>query len=568
VGEAGHPPGCHPATPDWKAGGIQGQRKSGMSDSTQVRTAVADTADADLSGRDMGDYRILRRLGRGAMAEVYLAEQKSLSRQVAIKVLKGQLAKDETYLARFYHEAKAAASMVHANIVQIHEVGCFDGTHYIAQEYVQGQNLREYMVRQGLPDVRLAINVIRQVAAALSKAAERGIIHRDIKPENILIARTGEVKVADFGLSRLTDGGQTVNLTQIGITMGTPMYMSPEQVEGKSLDPRSDIYSFGVTCYHMLAGNPPFTGDTALSVAVQHLKKQPERLETIRPDLPAGLCRIVHKMLSKNPAHRYSTARELIKDLKVIAVELAPDEWDSGESAWTVPDETAGELPPSEATKALAKVMLSEGVQRNRRWGVWGWAAAAVLTAALGGGLAVLTREPNLLEVPPVKENEIKKLGTVQEQMYLASTIVDPVLAEKAWRSVIEYFPEAVTEGRRAKQQLARIYLNQDRFDEALQLFEELASLDSTEEEFRAFGLAGKFIILSLRQDQEQSLRTLEEFFGVRDKLMDTEIAAGLRYALESNQELAKTSTALELQKKFEADEGEQQPVDNGSGGR
>ncbi len=250
----------------------------------------------DLSGRQLGDYRLLRRLGRGAMAEVYLAEQGSLNRQVAVKVLKRELARDQTYIQRFQREAQAAASLVHANIVQIHEVGCIDGVYFIAQEYVQGLNLRQWMARHGALDLRMALIIMRQVAAALAKAAERGIVHRDIKPENIMLTRSGEVKVADFGLARGPRVGEAVDLTQAGMTMGTPLYMSPEQVEGEPLDSRSDLYSFGVTCYQMLAGSPPFGGETALSVAVQHLKKQPDPLENLRRDLPPALCRIVHKI--------------------------------------------------------------------------------------------------------------------------------------------------------------------------------------------------------------------------------------------------------------------------------
>ncbi len=286
-----------------------------MTDARQTPPEAA--ADADLSGRTLGDYRLLRRLGRGGMAEVYLADQASLRRQVALKVLKSGLASDDVYVKRFHQEAQAAAALVHANIVQVYEVGRIDGVHYIAQEYVQGNNLRELLVRQGPPDARLAIRIMRQAAAALYRASERGIVHRDIKPENIMLTRAGEVKVADFGLARVTRDGDALNLTQVGVTMGTPLYMSPEQVEGKPIDHRSDIYSLGVTCYHMLTGAPPFRGETALSVAVQHLKSQPERLENLRPDLPTALCRIVHKMLEKDASHRYNSARELLKDLRV-----------------------------------------------------------------------------------------------------------------------------------------------------------------------------------------------------------------------------------------------------------
>ncbi len=242
---------------------------------------VVPVAQSELSGRQLGGYHLLRRLGRGAMAEVYLAEQVSLRRHVALKILKANLALQDSYVKRFRLEAQAAASLVHPNIVQIYEVGCADGLHFIAQEYVQGMNLQELLVRRGAPDLKLALAIMRQAAAALAKAAERGIVHRDIKPENIMLSGHGEVKVADFGLARLSN--DETRLTQEGYTLGTPLYMSPEQVEGKPLDTRSDIYSLGVTCYHMLAGQPPFRGETALNVAVQHLKGEAADLGELRP---------------------------------------------------------------------------------------------------------------------------------------------------------------------------------------------------------------------------------------------------------------------------------------------
>ena len=165
------------------------------------------------------------------------------------------------------------------------------------------------------------------------------------------------MKVADFGLARLTGPGVANDLTQIGITLGTPLYMSPEQVEGKPLDPRSDIYSFGVTCYHMLAGAPPFAGDTALVVAVQHLKKSPQPLETLRPDLPPALCRIVHQMLAKDPSRRFATARDLLRELRRVQMEHFGDDWPEDLPAW---ESLAAELPadPRVAlTKQLDELM-------------------------------------------------------------------------------------------------------------------------------------------------------------------------------------------------------------------
>ena len=185
--------------------------------------SAASLADPDLSGRRLGDYHLLRRLGRGGMADVYLAQQESLGRQVALKVLKSSLAQDESYVRRFQNEARAAAALVHANIVQIHEVGCLDGIHYIAQEYVDGQSLRQLLQREGILGATPAMNILRQVAAALHKAGQQKITHRDIKPDNIMLSTAGEVKVADFGLARIERDDQRLGLTQIGVTLGTPL---------------------------------------------------------------------------------------------------------------------------------------------------------------------------------------------------------------------------------------------------------------------------------------------------------------------------------------------------------
>src|SRR4029450_4788747 len=163
-----------------------------------------------------------------------------------------------------------------------------DGLRFMVLEFVDGRNLRDYLARKGPPDLPVTLSVMRQVALALQKAHEEGIVHRDIKPENILVTRKVEVKVTDFGLSRFfTGAAQAVNLTQSGITLGTPLSMPPEQVQGKPVDHRSDIYSLGVTCYHLLTGEPPFRGATAFDVALKHVQDQPRPLAELRPDLPA-----------------------------------------------------------------------------------------------------------------------------------------------------------------------------------------------------------------------------------------------------------------------------------------
>jgi serine/threonine-protein kinase len=267
----------------------------------------------DLTGRKLGDFELIRRLGQGGMGQVYLARQLSLKRQVAVKILRTDLTANVTALRRFQLEAEAVARINHANIVQVYAIGETDGLNYMALEYVEGKNLREYLTKKGPPDLNIAFNIMRQVAAALQRAHEMGFVHRDIKPENILLTRKVEVKVADFGLSRCLGDPQPIHLTQSGVTMGTPLYMSPEQVQGKQVDHRSDIYSFGVTCYHMLAGEPPFSGETPFEVALQHVQNEPKPLKEF--GIPDDLAGMVHKMMAKKADERFQSAKEILRDL-------------------------------------------------------------------------------------------------------------------------------------------------------------------------------------------------------------------------------------------------------------
>jgi serine/threonine-protein kinase len=510
-------------------------------DAEQRRT---DMVEPDISGRSLGDFRLLRRLGRGAMAEVYLAEQCSLHRQVAVKVLKSQLASDATYVKRFQREAQAAASLVHANIVQIHEVGCIDGAYFIAQEYVQGMNLRQWVTRHGTTDLRMALIVMRQVAAALAKAAEQGIVHRDIKPENIMLARTGEVKVADFGLARLP-AAEGVDLTQVGTTLGTPLYMSPEQVEGKPLDPRSDLYSLGVTCYYMLAGTLPFSGETALAVAVQHLKKPPEPLENRRCDLPPALCRMVHKMLAKAPENRYQSARELLRDLRQLQQEHLGDQWPEELVAWEAAELSTLAFPRHEATERLSTIMQTVAMNRIERPRWARWALACLATFAVGLAAAFLTtRGEHLLASAKDSSLPIPKQETVGAQWLYASQLG----TEDAWRAVVEYFPDKRYWGYRAKQHLARIYLKEDHDAPAMAIFKEFALLDDTEEELRAFGLAGQCWILTKQGQYRQSAEVLGQLLPIRSKLKDSLMRQMLNYAISKNRAMLGPLTVQEWQ--------------------
>ena len=224
-------------------------------DPSANRTSLRDLTDQPIGG----EFVVERLLGRGGMGEVYLAHQQGLNRPVAIKVLKPDLAANPTYLSRFEVEATAVARLNHPNIVQVYTLGRHGDLRFIAMEYVQGTNLRDYLIKKGTVELPLALSIMRQTCQAITAAGELGLIHRDIKPENLLLTRKGQVKVADFGLCR-EQGEDTLHLTQEGVTLGTPMYMSPEQVRGHELDHRSDLYSMGVTFYHMLSGASAVSG--------------------------------------------------------------------------------------------------------------------------------------------------------------------------------------------------------------------------------------------------------------------------------------------------------------------
>ena len=463
-------------------------------DPTAPPTGPSDSGPIDdLSGHEMGDYRVLRRLGRGGMADVYLAEQRSLRRQVAIKILRQDLASDATYVQRFHNEAMAAAALVHANIVQIHEVGEFDGLHFIAQEYVPGNNLGELIRQKGTPDIKLAVAIIRQVAAALAKADQHGIVHRDIKPENIMLARTGEVKVADFGLARFREEG--TDLTQVGITMGTPLYMSPEQIEGRRLDARSDIYSLGVTCFHMLAGRPPFEGDSALAVAVQHLNNPPDRLDNLRPDLPGSLTRIVHQMLNKKPEDRYENAKQLLQELRGLAIAGAED-WADGLDEWSDAELIAMSEARTAATQRLDTVMATSAQLHPSR-PLWQVLAAGTLACTLVGVLLAAFSRPTFL-LRGAKAPEIGKRDDVWSQLYQAKM----TNTEASWQSVLQYFGDAKFEFQQnlAKQGLVRYYMVQPDYDQALKLLEELTHAPDHMPQIQAFGWAGQVVVLSLME--------------------------------------------------------------------
>ncbi|MCA1622922.1 MAG: protein kinase [Acidobacteria bacterium] len=289
----------------------------------------------NLVNREVGHYRILKLLGRGGMGEVYLAEDKELERHVAVKVLLPEVADDRARLGRFVREARAASALNHPNILTVHEIGGFENSRFIATEFVAGETLRDRLRGAEPLDLRETLDAALQIAAALAAAHEAGIVHRDIKPENIMLRDDGFVKVLDFGLAKLTEERRrdaatqrrgenestliAASQTESGVVMGTAAYMSPEQARGLAVDARTDIWSFGIVLYEMLAGKTPFEGETTSDVIAAILKSEPP----FAPDkFPEDLQRIVGKALEKDRAERYQNVRDLLTDLRDLKQEL------------------------------------------------------------------------------------------------------------------------------------------------------------------------------------------------------------------------------------------------------
>src|SRR3989440_2579315 len=254
-----------------------------------------------------GRYRVVRKLGSGGMADVYLAEDEELGRRVAIKILNDRHANDEQFVERFRREAKNAAGLSHPNIVSIYDRGEAEGTYYIAMEYLDGRSLKELIVSRGPAPIPVAIDYARQILTAVRFAHRNGIVHRDIKPHNVLVDAEGRLKVTDFGIAR----AGASQITEAGSIIGTAQYLSPEQAKGAPVDQTSDLYSVGVVLYELLTGVVPFSGDTPVEIAMKHLSTVPEPPSAKRADVPRDLDFAVMRALAKDPSERYQSAEEM-----------------------------------------------------------------------------------------------------------------------------------------------------------------------------------------------------------------------------------------------------------------
>ena len=355
-----------------------------------------------------GRYRVISRLGSGGMADVYLAQDQLLGREVAVKVLHHHFAEDQEFVERFRREASSAAALSHPNIVAIFDRGEWNGTYYIAMEYVAGRPLKAIVRDSGALDPASAIEIVVQILRAARSAHRRGVIHRDLKPHNVILDEEGRARVTDFGIARA--GASDMTLT--GSIMGTAQYLSPEQAQGLAVTGASDLYSIGVILYELLTGVVPFEGETAVAIAFKQVSAEPLPPSALNPALPPALDAVVLRALAKDPSQRYADADELIAALEHVRQTLpAP----AGAAATTV---LAGHAQQAAAARAYAgagSMLLADpgtgqhellnGAQRpDRRRRRLLWTLAVLLVLAAGAALAavLLTRTTPSVLVPNV----------------------------------------------------------------------------------------------------------------------------------------------------------------------
>jgi len=358
-------------------------------------------------------YRVLRKIGAGGMADVYVAEDTHLGRNVALKLLHARFAQDQEFVERFRREASSAAGLQHPNVVGVYDRGEFDGTYYIAMEYCEGKSLKEIVARTPL-DPERAIAITKQMLVATRFAHRRNVIHRDLKPHNVILDDEDNVKVTDFGIAR----AGASDITEVGAIMGTAQYLSPEQAQGRPVTEASDLYSIGVVLFEMLTGRAPFDGDSAVAVALKHVNQPAPSPREFVPELPPELEAVVLKALAKDPAQRYGDADSFIKDLEVVEERLRQGPVDvestavfAPMAATTAPTALApapamsSESPPAVAEPApppppvLGQDPDFPPPDRRRRWLV---AAAAAGAAALVLIAFLVFGSQEQVTVPPV----------------------------------------------------------------------------------------------------------------------------------------------------------------------
>ena len=396
-------------------------------------------------------YALISHLARGGMADVWVAEDRLLGRRVAVKILHDQFASSDSFVERFRREAQSAANLAHQNIVAVYDWGEDGNTYFMVMELVEGRNLRDVLRNEGALLPRRVAEIGVEMATALSVAHNQGLVHRDIKPANVLLTPDGTVKVADFGIARAWDDSE--QLTRTGAVIGTATYFSPEQAQGMPADARSDLYSVGVVMYELLTGTPPFSGESPVAVAYQHVQEPPQPPSSIDPNIPPGLEAVVLKAMAKDPALRYQSAAELIEDLgRVLAGEVplaAPDN--------EAPTRVVGAVMGLEgadtrvARPAPSRAPTDPGYREpdrpDRSTMIVGILAAVAL---LGLGIILLVRllgsgSSTMVEIPDLRGETVEDARTTLEARELGTTTENVTDAEVPVGLVAGTDPEAGT---------------------------------------------------------------------------------------------------------------------------
>jgi eukaryotic-like serine/threonine-protein kinase len=375
-----------------------------------------------------GRYRLLRRIGSGGMADVWLAEDSHLQRRVALKILHRRFAQDREFVERFRREAEAAAGLQHPNVVAVFDRGDVEGTYYIAMQLLEGRTLKA-LIDQGLTPEQ-AVGLIRQVLEGAGFAHRHGVVHRDLKPQNAIVDDDGKVTVTDFGIAR----AGASEITQAGSVMGTPHYLSPEAAQGQDVTAVSDLYSIGVMLYEALAGRVPFEADSAVAIAMMQVSHTPQRPSSINPKVSPALDAVVMRALEKDPGQRFQSAEAFIAALDTALRDPAARHGGTASFA-PLPPPVVG---PGEA--AAAEPDPEEEARRKRRRRIWALVAAAALLGVLIG--LALTRDTTT-EVPNVTGNQLGVAIALLEQNGFTVGDVTRVRRDVAANTVLEQDPSA-----------------------------------------------------------------------------------------------------------------------------
>ena len=378
-----------------------------------------------MKGQKINDrYQIIKTIGEGGMANVYLAYDTILDRNVAVKVLRGDLATDEKFVRRFQREALSASSLSHPNIVEVYDVGEDNGLYYIVMEYIEGKHLKQLLKKRGSLTVREVVDIMLQITDGMSAAHDSYIIHRDIKPQNIMILENGLIKITDFGIAMALNATQ---LTQTNSVMGSVHYLPPEQACGKVATIQSDVYSMGILMFELLIGSVPFKGDNAVEIALKHIKESIPYIKDINNTIPTSVANIVKRATAKNLKNRYTDAREMHEDLKTCLDESRIDE-EEYEFLYSEEDEdkkskkvvtelesTTNEIPEEETVKVEQIIDQTEKKRENKLLMI----LAIIFTGLIVVVTAIVFLLPKLTEAKDVKIPDVSNLSVEEAEREL-----------------------------------------------------------------------------------------------------------------------------------------------------